>query len=192
MQSKGNIGKPVSTTCSVTSHPAFWQSLDPKLDQIFWAFLPKPVENFPMVRDHNLCVFCSFSWLGCLVWSVLFVWSFPFPTEHDTEWLDNQLLSKTGVSSCLGEGSCSACVHKGNGFILRENTKSRMTVGNFGHRTRGTACVILCTTPVSIFCWSFCPVPGDITVLGTRKHQDLSYPVPLLSWVTLRNSDIIV
>lgn len=74
-----------------------------------------------------MCVL--FAWLRILVWGFFF---FPFPTDHDSGLI-------TICPSCLGESPAVHVSIKGDRFILKENKKSMMGVGDFSHRTRGTA-----------------------------------------------------
>lgn len=63
----------------------------------------------------------------------MFFCFFPFPTDHDSG-----LISI--CPSCLGENPAVHVSVKRDRFIfLKENKKNMMAVGDFSHRTGGTA-----------------------------------------------------
>ena len=120
-----------------------------------------------------MCVL--FAWLRILVWGFFF---FPFPTDHDSGLI-------TICPSCLGESPAVHVSIKGDRFILKENKKSMMGVGDFSHRTRGTAWVVPCTT----FCFCF----WLVILSSSWRHHCARYqkaPRPQLSCAPAVLSDL--
>lgn len=154
----------------MTSHPDLLNPI-----KYFCPLSPNWLKTFSWLGTiTNVCFVCLVEGFGLGCFFVFF----PFPTDHNSGLI-------TICLSCLGENPAVHVSIKQDRFILKENKKNVMAVGDFSHRTGGTAWVVLWTT----FCFYF----WLVILSSSRQHHCARYqkaPRPQLSCAPAVLSDL--
>ena len=154
----------------MTSHPDLLNPI-----KYFCPLSPNWLETFSWLGTiTNVCFVCLVEGFGLGCYFVFF----PIP-HRSWQWLDYYLPVLPWWESWVHVSI------KQDKFILKENKKNMMVVGDFSHRTGGTAWVVLWTT----FCFYF----WLVILSSSRQHHCARYqkaPRPQLSCAPAVLSDL--